>query len=85
LYDQVEEDEMDGACSTNREKRNACRLLVGKIEGKRSLGRPKRRWLDNIKMGIGEIGWVGVDWIGLAQDMNKCRALVNTVMNFRVP
>jgi hypothetical protein len=57
------------------------RLLVGKPEGKRALGRPSRRWVDNIKMDLLEIGWVGVDWIGLAQDRDKWRALVNVVMN----
>jgi hypothetical protein len=53
------------------EKRNAYRLLVGKSEGKRPLGRPRRRWVDNIKMDLLEIGWGGVDWIGLAQDRDK--------------
>jgi hypothetical protein len=67
------------------EERNACRLLLGKPEGKRPLGRPKRRWVDNIKMDLLEIGWGGVDWISLAQDRDKWRALVNAVMNLRVP
>jgi hypothetical protein len=67
------------------EKRNAYRLLVGKPEGKRPLGRPRRRWVDDIKMKLSEIGWGGVDWIGLAQDRDKWRALVNAVMNLRVP
>jgi hypothetical protein len=62
------------------EKRNAYRLLVGKPEGKRSLGRPRRRWADNIRMELGEIGWGGVDWIGLAQDKDNWRVLVNSVM-----
>jgi hypothetical protein len=62
------------------EKRNAYRILVGKPEGKRSLGRPRRRWVDNIKMDLREIGWNGMDWIGLAQDRDQWRALVNTVM-----
>jgi hypothetical protein len=53
------------------EKRNACRLLVGKPEGKRPLGRPRHRWVDNIKVNHGEIGLDGVDWIGLAQDRDK--------------
>jgi hypothetical protein len=66
------------------EKRNAYRLLVGKPEGKRPLGRPRRRWVDNIKMDLLEIGWGGVDWIGLAQDRDKWRALVNVVINLRV-
>jgi hypothetical protein len=67
------------------EKRNAYRLLVGKPEGKRRLGRPRCRWVDNIKMDLLGIGWGGVDWIGLAQDRGKWRALVNAVMNLRVP
>jgi hypothetical protein len=67
------------------EKSNAYRLLVGKPEGRRPLGRPRRRWVDNIKMNLLEIGWGGVDWIGLAQDRDKWRALVNAVMNFLVP
>jgi hypothetical protein len=57
------------------EKRHAYRLLVGKPEGKRPLGRPRRRWVDNIKMDLLEIGWGGVDWIGLAQDRDEWRAL----------
>jgi hypothetical protein len=51
-------------------KRNAYRILVGKPEGKRPLGRPRRRWVDNIKMDLGEIGWDGMDWIDLAQDID---------------
>jgi hypothetical protein len=66
-------------------KRNAYRILVGKPEGKRPLGRPRRRWVDNIRMDLGEIGWDGVDWVDLAQDRDKWRALVNTLMNLRVP
>jgi hypothetical protein len=76
---------MGGAYSTNGEKRNAYRILVGKPEGKRPLGRPKRRWGDNIMMGIREIGWGFMDWIGLAVDRNQWKALVNTVMKLRVP
>jgi hypothetical protein len=64
---------------------NAYRLLVGKSEGKRPLGRPKRRTVDNIRMDLGEVGWGDVDWIGLAKDRNRWRALVNAVMNLRVP
>jgi hypothetical protein len=67
------------------EKRNAYRLLVGKPVGKRPLGIPRRRWVDNIGMDLGEVGWGGVDWIGLAQDRNRWRALVNSVLNLRVP
>jgi hypothetical protein len=66
------------------EKRNVYRLLVGKPEGKRPLGRPRRRWIDNIKMDLLLIGLSVVDWIGLAQDRYRWRALVNSVMNFRV-
>jgi hypothetical protein len=58
---------------------------VGKPEGKRLLGRPRCRWVDNIRMDLGEIRWGGVDWIGLAKDRNRWRALVNAVMNLRVP
>jgi hypothetical protein len=64
---------------------NAYRILVGKPEGKRPLGRPRRRWEDNIRMDLREIGWVGMDWIDLAQDRYQCRALANTVMNLGVP
>jgi hypothetical protein len=67
------------------EKRNVYRLLVGKPEGKRPLGRPRRRWVDNIRMDLGEVGWGDVDWIGLAQDRNMWRSLVNSVLNLRVP
>jgi hypothetical protein len=59
--------------------------LWGKPEGKRPLGRPRRRRVDNIKMDLLEIGWGGVDWIGLAQERDKWRALMNAVMNLRVP
>jgi hypothetical protein len=60
-------------------------LFLGKPEGKRPLGRPRRRWRDNIRMNIGEVGWGGVDRIGLAQDRNRWRALVNSVLNLRAP
>jgi hypothetical protein len=66
-------------------KRNAYKLLVGKPEGRRPLGRPKRRWFDNIRMDLAEVGWGDVDWIGLAQDRDRWRALVNSVLNLRVP
>jgi hypothetical protein len=56
-----------------------------KPEGNRPLGRPRRRWMDYIKMDLREIGWDGVDWVELAQGRNQWRALVNSVMNFRVP
>jgi hypothetical protein len=67
------------------EKRNAYRLFVGKSEGKRPLGRPRRRWVDNIRMDLGEVGGGDVDWIGLAKNRNRWRALVNSVLNIRVP
>jgi hypothetical protein len=67
------------------EKRNAYRILVGKPEGRRPLGRPRRRWVDNIKIDLREIGWVGMYWIDLAQDRDQWRTVVNTVMNLRVP
>jgi hypothetical protein len=66
------------------EKRNACRILVGKPEGRIPLGRPRRRWVDNIKTDLRESGRDGVDWVNLAQDRDYWRALVNTVMNLRV-
>jgi hypothetical protein len=67
------------------EKRNACRILVGEPEGKRPLGKPRRKWVDNIKMDFREIGGDGMDWVNVAQDRDQWRALVNTVMNLRVP
>jgi hypothetical protein len=76
---------MGKACSTNVERRNACGILVGKPEGRRPLGRPRRRWVVSIKMHHREIGWDGIDWFDLAQNRDQWRALVNTVMNFRVP
>jgi hypothetical protein len=67
------------------EKRDAYRILVGKPEGKRPLGTPRRRWVDNIQMDLREIGWDGVDWMDMVQDREQWRALVNTVLNLRVP
>jgi hypothetical protein len=67
------------------EKRKAYRILLGKPEGKRPLGRPIFWWVANIKMDLREIGWGGMDWIDLSQDRDRWRALVNTVMNLRVP
>jgi hypothetical protein len=64
---------------------NAYRLLVGKPEGRRPLGRSRRRWLDNIRMDLVEVGWGDVGWIGLAQDRDRWRALVNWVLKLRVP
>jgi hypothetical protein len=67
------------------EKRKAYRLLVGKLEGRRPLGRPRRRWVYSVSIDLGDIGWGDVNWIGLAQDRDKCRAVVNAVLNLRVP
>jgi hypothetical protein len=67
------------------ERRGAYRALVGKPEGRRPLGRPRRRWEDNIKMDLREVGWGSMDWMNLAEDRDRWRALVNTVMNLRVP
>jgi hypothetical protein len=61
------------------------RLLVGNLEGKRPLGRPSLRWVDNIKMDLERIGWGAVDWTGLTQDRDKWRAPVNAIKNLRVP
>jgi hypothetical protein len=70
---------MDGACSSNGEGRGVYRVLVGKPEGKRPLGRPRLRWGDNIKMDLEEVGCGLMEWIELAQDRNRWRALVNAV------
>jgi hypothetical protein len=67
------------------EKRNVYKILVGKPEGKRPLGRPRSRWVNNIKMDIREIGWDGMDWLNLTRDREQWWALVNMVMNHRVP
>jgi hypothetical protein len=64
---------------------NGKKILVGKLEGNMPLGRPRRRWVDNIKMDLGEVGWGDVDWIGLSKDRNRWSALVNAVINLRVP
>jgi hypothetical protein len=76
---------MGGTCSTNGENRNTYTILVGKLEGKRPLGRPRHRWEENIKMDLREIGRGGINWIDLAQDRDQWRVYVNTVMNLRVP
>ena len=76
---------MGGACSAYGEWRCVYKGLVVEPEGKRRLGRPRRRWEDNIKMDLREVGCGCMDWIELAQDRDRWRALVNVVMNFRVP
>jgi hypothetical protein len=75
----------EGHVARMGEKGNSHRILVGKPEGKRPLGIPRSRWVDNIKVDLREMGWDGVDWIDLDQDRDQWRALVNTVMNLRVP
>jgi hypothetical protein len=64
---------------------NACRILMGKPEGKEPLGRPRHRWVNNIKMELRETGWGGMDWADLTQDKDQWRALVNMVMNLQAP
>ena len=76
---------MGGACSAYGERRGVYRVLVGKPEGKKPLGRPRHRWEDNIKMDLQEVGCGGMDWIELTQDMYRWRALVTAVMNLQVP
>jgi len=82
--DKIEKNEMGRACGTYGEKSGTYRVLVGKPEGRRPLGRPKRRWLDNIRMDLQEVGCGYVDWIGLAQDRDSWQRLVSAVMNIRV-
>jgi hypothetical protein len=67
------------------EKRNACRMLVKKPEEKSPLEKPRRRWVDNIKIDLREIGWDGVHWFDMTQDRDQWRALENKVLNHRVP
>jgi hypothetical protein len=81
---EVTENNMGRACSTNGEKSNTYRKLMGNPEEK-ALGRPRRRWVYNVKIDLRDIGWDGMDWIDLAQDRDYWRTLVNAVMNFRVP
>jgi hypothetical protein len=84
--DQVKKTEMGRTCGSYGERRGAYRALEGKPEGRRPLGRPRRRWEDNIKMDLREVEWGGgMDWINLAQDRDRWRALVNAITNLRVP
>ena len=76
---------MGWACSAYGGGEGTYRVLVGKPEGKRPQGRPRRRWVDNIKMDLQDMGWGDIDWIELAQNRDRWRALVNAVMNVRVP
>jgi hypothetical protein len=79
-------DEIGGVYSTRmREKTNAYRISEGKPEGKRPLRTPRRKWMDNIKMDLREKRWDGVDWTDMAQDRDQWRALLDTVLNLRVP
>jgi hypothetical protein len=75
---------VDGACSTYRGGERCIQDIGGGPEGRRPLGRPRRRWEDNIKMDLKEVGWEGVDWIHMAQDRDRWLAVVNAVMNLRV-
>jgi hypothetical protein len=76
---------MGGAFSTYRGEERCIQGFVGRPEGNSALGRSRRRWKDNIRMGLQEVGWGRTDWINLAQDRDRWRALVNVVMNIRVP
>jgi hypothetical protein len=81
----MKEEEMGGTCGTHGGGRGVYRVLVGRSEGKRLLGRPRRRWEDNINLDLREIGIDGANWIQLAQDRVRWRASVNTVINLRIP
>jgi hypothetical protein len=81
---QIEKNEMGGACSKYGGKEKCIQDFGGRPEGRQPLGRPRHRWEDNIKMDLQEVGW-GMDWIELAQDRDRWRARVNAVMNLRVP
>jgi hypothetical protein len=83
--DQIKKNQRGGACSTYGDTRGAYRVLVGRPEGKRPLGRPRRGLDYNIKIDLHEVGWGGLDWIDLAQDRDRRRALVNAAKKFQVP
>ena len=83
--DKIEKNEMGWACGAYGWEEGVYRVLVGKPEGRTPLGRPRRRWVDNIRMDLQEVGCVYMDWIGLAQDRDRWRTLVSAVMNLRVP
>jgi hypothetical protein len=83
--DQVKKAEVSTACSTNGESRGAYRVLVGKPEGRKPLGKPRLRWEDNIKIDLREVEWGSTDWIDLVRDRDRWRALVNAAMNHRDP
>ena len=83
--DKIEKNEMGCACGAYGWGEGVYRVLVGKPEGRRPLGRPRRRWVDNIRMDLQEVGCEYMDWIGLAQDRDKWRTLVSEVMNLPVP
>jgi hypothetical protein len=83
--DKVKEGEMGSACSTNGGEKGCIWDIGGRARKKKTTGNTRRRWVDNIKMDLREIGWDGTDWIDLAQDRDQWRAPVNTVTNFQVP
>jgi len=85
LYNKIEKNEIGWACGAYGCGEGVYRVLVGKQEGMRPLGRPRLRWVDNIRMDLQELGCGYMDWIGLAQDRDRWRTLVSAVMNLRVP
>jgi hypothetical protein len=85
MFQSVKEDDVAGACGTHGEGWGVYRVVAGRPEGKRPLGRTRRRWEDNVKMYLREIGIDGANWIRLAQDRVQWRAFVNMIMNLRVP
>ena len=83
--DKIRKNEMGVACSTYGERTDVYRVLVGKLESKRPFGKPRRRWEDNIKMDLQEVGCGDMDWMELAQDRGSWLSLMNVVMSLRVP